>query len=58
MLISPTSLNLLNTKKPTLLWKYLKETMAVKFKSNIKYVLIDGQIITGAKCKANAFNNI
>ena len=51
-----TSLNLDNKKKPKLLWKYLNALLLGKLKTNIKGVLVDGQIMTDAKCKANAFN--
>ena len=51
-----TSVIVDNMKKHKLMSKYLKETLAGKCKSNIIGVLADGQNITDAMCKANAFN--
>ena len=51
-----TSLILENNKKQKLMWKYLKELLPGKSKSSRKGVLVEGQINTDPKCKANAFN--
>ena len=51
-----TSLIMENNKKQKLMWKYVKELLPGKSKPSRKGVLVEGQINTDPKCKANAFN--
>ncbi len=51
-----TDLILENTNKSKLMWKCLKEFLPGKVNPNLKWLLVNGKIITNVKGIANAYN--